>query len=47
MEDEVEKYIISKEDVKEYFNNRLIITKEEYNKYLKMKKLYKTNVIIM
>lgn len=29
--------IISVEDLKKYFNNRKIITKEEYNEYIKQK----------
>ena len=35
----VEKYLISKEDMKVIFNNGKIISKEEYIKYLKNKKL--------
>jgi hypothetical protein len=31
---EYEKFIISKEDYKKYFDNRKIINKEEYIKYL-------------
>ena len=34
----VEKYLISKEDMKVIFNNRKIISKEEYIKYLKVNK---------
>ena len=34
----VEKYLISKKDMKVIFNNRKIISKEEYIKYLKVNK---------
>lgn len=35
----VEDYIISKEDMKNFFNNRFIITKKEYMEYLEWKTL--------
>ena len=34
---EMEKLIISKEHFKTYFNRRNIITKEEYERYIKIK----------
>ena len=40
----VENFIISKENFKEYFKSKRIISKEEYIKYLNNK--LKTNVII-
>ena len=36
-EDEMNQLIISKKDVKEKFNNRKIISKNEYEKYLRTK----------
>lgn len=41
MEQLLEEMIISKEDMKEYFNDEKIISKEKYNEYLlgKNKKL--------
>ena len=35
--EEMEKYRISKEDLKTYFNNRREVTIAEYNAYLKIK----------
>lgn len=39
---EVEKYMINKEDLKKYFKGRKIITKKEYMNYLKLVKKFDT-----
>lgn len=36
----MEEFIISKEDFKNYFNERSIISKNEYQEYLKIKNMY-------
>ena len=47
MDEDAAQYIISVQDLKDYFNNRVIISRKEYNEYLKIKNLIKTNVINM
>lgn len=41
----VEDFIISKEDGKKFFGDRLIITKKEYLEYLEWKKLENEKVV--
>ena len=41
----VEEFIISKEDVKNYFENRLLITPKEYFEYLDWKNIENEKVI--
>lgn len=41
----VEEFIISKEDIKKYFENRLIISKEEYLNFLDWKNIEDEKVV--
>ena len=38
-------YVISKDDMRDYFDNRKIISKEEYIEYLKLKYLNNEKVV--
>lgn len=40
-----ENYIISKKDMKNFFDNRLIISKKEYLEYIEWKKLSREKVV--
>ncbi len=41
----VEEFIISKEDVRNFFENKLIISKKEYLEYLNYKKIEGEKVV--
>jgi hypothetical protein len=45
-EEIIEKFLISKEDLQKYFNNRKMINKEEYIKYLYDNKNQSDNKVI-